>query len=55
MDPILYFSFFIGALVLFLIVSITHKETMRPCPACGADTPLQNRRCRYCQYSFSRV
>jgi predicted amidophosphoribosyltransferase len=55
MDPVLYFSFFIGALVLFLIVSIMHKPATRPCPACGAPTPLQARRCRHCGYMFSRV
>lgn len=55
MDPTLYFSVFFGVLVFFVVASILHKPTMRPCPACGQDTPLQNRRCRYCEYLFSRA
>jgi ribosomal protein L40E len=55
MDPTVYFSIFFGALVFFAIASIAYRPAMRPCPACGADTPLQNRRCRHCEYLFGRV
>jgi hypothetical protein len=55
MDPVFYFSFFVGALVLFVIVTILHKEATRPCPRCGADIPLTARRCKYCEYLFSRA
>ena len=55
MDPLFYFSFFIGAIVLFVFLTVTHKPATRPCPQCGAPTPLQARRCRKCEYLFSRV
>jgi len=55
MDPVFYFSFFVGALVLFVVVTVLHKETTRPCPRCGADTPLTARRCKHCEYLFGRV
>ena len=55
MDPTFYFSVFFGVLLFFTVMSIVLKPQMRPCPACGKDTPLQNRRCRHCQYMFSRA
>lgn len=54
MEPALYFSVFLGVLAFFVIVSIFHKPEMRACPACGCDTPLQNRRCRHCRYLYGR-
>ena len=55
MDQTLYFALFIGALLLFVFATIVHKPATRPCPACGKQTPIQNRHCRYCEYVFGKA
>ena len=55
MDQTLYFALFVGALVLFVFTTIVHRPATRPCPACGEPTPIQARRCPYCEYLFSQA
>jgi hypothetical protein len=48
-----YFLVLVGFLVLCVISAMLYRQPVRPCPACGRKTPTQNRRCRYCGYTFA--
>jgi hypothetical protein len=50
MDPAIYFTFFIGGLVLCVVGAIAWRAPTRPCQQCGRDISLQARSCRYCGY-----
>jgi hypothetical protein len=50
----LYFTVFVGLLVVCALAAAAWRPPKRPCPACGNQNPLQNRRCRHCGYSFGR-
>ena len=53
MDPTLYFTFFVGSLLLCAATALLFRPPTRPCPACGLNTPVQSRRCRHCEYRFA--
>ena len=52
MDPMLYFSVFVGGLLMCATAALMFRPPTRPCPSCGLHTPLQARRCRHCEYRF---
>ena len=53
MDPPLYFTVFVGGLLLCVLAALMHRPPTRPCPACGIDTPMQAKGCRHCEYVFT--
>ena len=54
MDPMLYFTFFIGCLTVCVAGALQYKPPTRPCPACGLVTPLSGAGCcRHCGYGFA--
>ena len=55
MSQSFYFLIFFGLIGACLLAMLVWQPPKRKCPACGEDTPMQNRRCRYCQYLFGRV
>ena len=54
-DPTLYFLVFIGLIAACVLGVIAFQTPKRKCPACGEETPMQKRRCLYCEYRFGRA
>jgi hypothetical protein len=51
----LYFSLFAVCLLVCMLVSVMVGRPTRSCPDCGAQTPIDGRRCRHCGYTIGRV
>jgi ribosomal protein L37E len=50
MSLILYMFLFAGTIAVCLGATLAAKPATRACQACGAETPVQAKRCRHCGY-----